>query len=265
MEHSTDPTPAETVNHGSSPKRRRGFRIALALALIALFAFIGNRFLASPIAEIPVDAPPPSAFANFDTCAIDGNPIMESFPAQCRDANGALFVDDVGMFTDTASGIAIAYPIGYRFTEGSDPEFTVGTFFGTPAPTLASVALDAELFRGTNARHAFVTWSIQDDASSDQCAMVIREGSMSGTAMTDGPTIGGIPFREGRTDGAAAGTHVASRILHTELYGRCYEIGMHLVSSNIGNFEPGAVIAVDELRIFALLERVAARTAIARE
>ncbi|HSE34503.1 MAG TPA: hypothetical protein VLB83_00115, partial [Candidatus Paceibacterota bacterium] len=165
----------------------------------------------------------------------------------------------------TASGIAIAYPIAYRFTEGSDPEFTVGTFFGSPAPTLASVAINPDLFRGTNARHAFVTWSAIGDIPPDQCARFAREGEAGGTTMTEGPTINGIPFLEGRSDGAAAGTHVASRILHAELSGRCFEIGMHVVTSNIANFEPGAVLPADEERLFALLERIVMRTAFAQE
>jgi hypothetical protein len=37
----------------------------------------------------------PVATASFDECVREGNPIMESFPRQCRDGAGNLFTEDI--------------------------------------------------------------------------------------------------------------------------------------------------------------------------
>ncbi len=39
--------------------------------------------------------PASSSISNFEECAAAGNPVMESYPRQCR-ANGQLFVEQVG-------------------------------------------------------------------------------------------------------------------------------------------------------------------------
>lgn len=49
--------------------------------------------LPKPQQTVVVD--PPSAFTginNFEECAAAGNPVMESYPEQCRTADGRLFV-----------------------------------------------------------------------------------------------------------------------------------------------------------------------------
>ena len=38
---------------------------------------------------------------DFATCVAMGNPVMESFPRQCRGKNGTLFVEDVKQASST--------------------------------------------------------------------------------------------------------------------------------------------------------------------
>lgn len=40
--------------------------------------------------------PPQPVVANFEECAAAGNPVMESYPRQCRTEDGRIFVEEVG-------------------------------------------------------------------------------------------------------------------------------------------------------------------------
>lgn len=58
---------------------------------------------------------PQPIITNFEECAAAGNPVMESYPRQCRSADGRLFVEDVPAETFptqgegmTANGCAVA-------------------------------------------------------------------------------------------------------------------------------------------------------------
>jgi len=52
---------------------------------------------------------PQAVIANFDECAAAGNPVMESYPRQCRTQDGRLFVEEVtpagGIFPAQGEGI----------------------------------------------------------------------------------------------------------------------------------------------------------------
>jgi len=44
---------------------------------------------------------------NFDECVAAGNPVMESYPRQCRSADGQLFVEDVPPVQDPNQGLGL--------------------------------------------------------------------------------------------------------------------------------------------------------------
>lgn len=44
----------------------------------------------------PTDTPEPPAITNFDECVQAGNPVMESYPRQCRTQDGQTFTEDIG-------------------------------------------------------------------------------------------------------------------------------------------------------------------------
>lgn len=60
----------------------------IVVAVLALVLGFGLGFLIRP-------APSPSLITNFESCANSGNPVMESYPRQCRTADGRLFVEEV--------------------------------------------------------------------------------------------------------------------------------------------------------------------------
>lgn len=47
-----------------------------------------------------------SPITNFEECANAGNPVMESYPRQCRSAEGELFIEIISepIFNETISG-----------------------------------------------------------------------------------------------------------------------------------------------------------------
>lgn len=95
-------------------------------------------------------APQEQGITTFEECVAEGNPVMESYPRQCRSKAGDLFVEDVSVAPSTHPLITVATPLpqslvgspvtvtgearGYWFFEASFP-ITVtdaaGTVLGT--------------------------------------------------------------------------------------------------------------------------------------
>lgn len=53
---------------------------------------------------------PSAAVASFDECVKAGNPVMESYPRQCRSASGKVFKEDIGNELEKDDLIRIAAP-----------------------------------------------------------------------------------------------------------------------------------------------------------
>ncbi len=53
---------------------------------------------------------PSNQISNFDDCAAAGNPIMESYPQQCRTEDGQMFVQDIGNEMDKLDLIRVDSP-----------------------------------------------------------------------------------------------------------------------------------------------------------
>lgn len=51
-----------------------------------------------------------SNVSNFEQCAAQGNPIMESYPEQCRTPDGRLFIRDIGNAIDKWDLITVSSP-----------------------------------------------------------------------------------------------------------------------------------------------------------
>lgn len=52
----------------------------------------------------------PSAVASFEECLAAGYPVMESYPRQCRDKAGNVFVEDIGNELDLTDLIQVDMP-----------------------------------------------------------------------------------------------------------------------------------------------------------
>jgi hypothetical protein len=60
----------------------------IATLLIAVAILAGYMFYVSNKTAMPL--------ANFNECVAAGNPVMESYPRQCRDKSGKLFTENIG-------------------------------------------------------------------------------------------------------------------------------------------------------------------------
>ncbi|MFA6095951.1 MAG: Gmad2 immunoglobulin-like domain-containing protein, partial [Candidatus Paceibacterota bacterium] len=81
------------------------------------------------------DLPYSSRVTDFASCAAAGNPVAESFPRQCRDREGNLYVEKIGedlssviRISSPAAGATVSVPVrfageakGFWFFEGSFP------------------------------------------------------------------------------------------------------------------------------------------------
>jgi len=66
------------------------------LGTFILVAVIGGGFYLGNFQISPSINTQPSFVNNFEECAEAGNPILESYPAQCNDSEGNHFVEDIG-------------------------------------------------------------------------------------------------------------------------------------------------------------------------
>jgi len=64
----------------------------------------------NPSASMPTQSCGDKKINNFEDCSQAGNPIMESYPRQCRDKAGNLFVEDIGNELEKSNLIKIINP-----------------------------------------------------------------------------------------------------------------------------------------------------------
>jgi hypothetical protein len=99
----------------------------LALVLMLIFFSIYNQTQkqsAEPKDPIVSDV----EVNNFNDCVKEGNPIMESYPRQCRSLDGRLFVEDIGNINEKNDLIQLNYPLPNQ--EISSPLEITGTARG---------------------------------------------------------------------------------------------------------------------------------------
>ncbi|PIR82824.1 hypothetical protein COU20_00140 [Candidatus Kaiserbacteria bacterium CG10_big_fil_rev_8_21_14_0_10_59_10] len=91
----------------------KALRIIVLLIIAALLSFLAL-FLARVVIETRGGGDFTGPVQSFEECVAAGNPVMESYPRQCRSADGQLFVEDVPPVQDprvgggTFGGCAIA-------------------------------------------------------------------------------------------------------------------------------------------------------------
>ena len=83
----------------------------IGLLLLAAALIIVGLVVYSMAPRMSASLPAP-VITNFEECAAAGNPVMESYPAQCRTADGRLFVQEIPPQTDSGgmnfNGCAVA-------------------------------------------------------------------------------------------------------------------------------------------------------------
>lgn len=81
----------------------------MVILVAAITALIYGGFIdISSFSKLPPETP--SVAVDFSTCVAAGNPVMESYPRQCRDAAGNLFVEFIGNEIEKLDSIRLSTP-----------------------------------------------------------------------------------------------------------------------------------------------------------
>ncbi len=70
-------------------------QILKILGLLALAGVLGVMALVIVNTAPRINLEMPARVTSFEECAAAGNPVMESYPRQCRSADGTLFVEEI--------------------------------------------------------------------------------------------------------------------------------------------------------------------------
>lgn len=86
----------------TTPMRRTNIVLKLVAIVLLLLAAWGIYQISPKIAWVGIgmsesQSPPQNSITDFESCVAAGNPVMESYPRQCR-ANGQTFVEDINAF-----------------------------------------------------------------------------------------------------------------------------------------------------------------------
>lgn len=160
-------------------------------------------------------------------------------------------------------GYEFNYPQEFTLENGDHPNYQTGSFLKThqsgagvwSAPIAVSVRLD-DAYAGTNFKSAWLTVAYDSDITTLENCQVSDRNSMA-EKLTDTQTIHGVSWYKGVMSSAAAGTSVDSRIYHTLHNGMCYEVNLHIATTNIGNYDPSlGITAVNEDEVWSKLENI---------
>lgn len=166
---------------------------------------------------------------------------------------------DWNVYQNKNYGFKFSYPKEFKFNEGTDQIRNVGTFFGESGESLATVALPEISYPDTNFQYAFLTISVSESVKdADVCRRFQRDGDNFARILSNEKIINETKFAWDETSGAAAGTMAETRIYHTLVKEKCFEISLNLFSSNIGNYEPGTVTEINKPEVWQRLEGILA-------
>jgi len=156
------------------------------------------------------------------------------------------------------------YPKEFVLKQGDHLDFPSGSFLKahrsgagvSSAKVAISVILPQSVYPGTNFQSAWVTIAYDPDiANLPNCQELERNQIVE--KMTESQVINGVTWYKGITGSAALGTAIKSKVYHTLHNNMCYEVSLHLATTNIGNFDPALGIKpVDESEVWAKLESI---------
>jgi len=156
------------------------------------------------------------------------------------------------------------YPKEFVLKQGDHLDFPSGSFLKAhrsgagvwSAKVAISVILPQSAYPSTNFQSAWVTIAYDPDiANLPNCQELERNQIVE--KMTESQVINEVTWYKGMTGGAALGTAIKSKVYHTLHNDMCYEVSLHLATTNIGNLDPALDIKpVDESEVWSKLESV---------
>ncbi len=173
-------------------------------------------------------------------------PAVSTPPAQTRDTT---------TYRNDTYGLSFEYPKAWSLVEVGGPynEFVDTTKGEDP---FVRLQLPQETYPGTNFGNADLGLSYVYVASLEDC---LAYPSTNGSVTFDvgqSIEINGITYYTSESSGAAAGNRYDSKLFRTYQNDYCFSAAETLHTTNIGNYDPGTVTAVDEDAVWGRFDAI---------
>lgn len=208
---------------------------------------------------LPSNTNQASTIKNFKDCALAGNPIMESYPRQCRTADGQNFVEIIQppeIITNTSSTLFESSSYNFRLWYPQGSVTKTENFEGyLPLAKIQVIGifLPENLFTNTNLGEAAVLVGL---ATSSEAILACDKPVGVQEQNLGTKTINGQIFSIFSTTEPAAGNIYESKIYRTVYNDNCFEIVELLHSGNIANYPPGDVLEFNHNYFSGVLENI---------
>lgn len=152
-------------------------------------------------------------------------------------------------------GISFEIPEGWGFAKADAPynEFADTT---KGEDSFVRLQLPKETYPGTNFGNADLGLSAVYVASLEDCLAYPSSDAQAIFDIKQSTVLNGITYYTSTSTGAAAGNIYDSKNYRTYQNQFCFSAAETLHTSNIGNYDPGTVTAVDEDAVWARLEAI---------
>ncbi|OGE83177.1 MAG: hypothetical protein A3B10_01555 [Candidatus Doudnabacteria bacterium RIFCSPLOWO2_01_FULL_44_21] len=158
---------------------------------------------------------------------------------------------EVRTYTNDLFGFEVKYDRAYALSTAADLE----NYFRTKGQTLATIAMRYNSYPNTNFGSAQATFAVREGTAAENCIYYVT-GANTSSEMTEKISINGKEAFTAEFTGAAAGTKYTTRLYHIPHNNTCYEISLTTGIANIGNYEQGTVMELNEADIWQRLGAV---------
>jgi hypothetical protein len=182
-------------------------------------------------------------------CTTAPAPVAPSTPAETTTTPAAF------IYQYFPYGISFEIPEGWGFAKADAPynEFADST---KGEDSFVRLQLPKETYPGTNFGNADLGLSAVYVASLEECLAYPGSDSQSVFDIKQSTVLSGITYYTSTSTGAAAGNIYDSKNYRTYQNQFCFSAAETLHTSNIGNYDPGTVTAVDEDAVWARLDAI---------
>ena len=274
IQKSTDKSNSNSANTTISGTTLSSWSRQQKFALIACFALLGLLLALSACSDqspkpalVGVSSPAPGSPATATAAALVTTPTTEVAPAPTKKTPKKRPVNV--NYSDANSGVSFLYPRKSELTSGekAQPQFAdvdVPMNFVQPGgSTVATVALPANSYPGTDFESAFFSVNVNHSVSEQECSHF----AFVDTSNPDGEPVDAESVKVGSTDmemtsdfSASALKQAETQYYHSYKNGACYEYVLGLGTGGFGTKD--GIEAVNRDEVFSRLEKILATVTI---
>ncbi len=194
----------------------------------------------------------------------------EAAPVPVQPAPAAAPAKSAQTYSNSQYSFFFHYPDPFILAGPQDNPipYVVNNYFIRHGAVVVSAAIPKSTYVGTNFQSAFITFAVDSvTANNENCKEYTDYQTTNDPAnelgyrslpMVQTRTVGETIYYYAELADAVAGTRSMTRIYHLLKNKICYEASLNLFTTNIANYDPGQVTAVDEMAVWQRLENVLA-------